>query len=128
LAGLPVLSAPHSRRRRTAAEKVQIVKESLAPNVSIAAVALAHRINANQLHKWRWQFRQGKLVGQSDPSAVLLPVRVAKVAASEQQAPVRQHISTEQGYVEILIGETRVWVHGAVQAQTLRAVFAALSS
>ena len=103
-------------------------KESLAPNVSIAAVALAHRINANQLHKWRWQYRQGKLVGQSEAAAVLLPVRVAKVAANEQQAPVRQHISTEQGYVEVLIGETRVWVHGAVQAQTLRAVFAALGS
>ena len=126
MADLPVLPAPHSRRRRTAAEKVQIVKESLAPNVSIAAVALAHRINANQLHKWRWQYRHGKLVGQSE--AVLLPVRVAKVAASEQQAPVRQHISTEQGYVEVLIGETRVWVHGTVQAQTLRAVFAALGS
>ena len=128
MADLPVLPASHSRRRRTAAEKVQIVKESLAPNVSIAAVALAHRINANQLHKWRWQFRQGKLVGPSEAAAVLLPVRVAKVAASEQQAPVRQHISTEQGYVEVLIGETRVWVHGTVQAQTLRAVFAALGS
>ena len=128
MADLPVLPVSHSRRRRTAAEKVQIVKESLAPNVSIAAVALAHRINANQLHKWRWQFRQGKLVGQSDPAAVLLPVRVSKVAASERQAPVRQHISTEQGYVEVLIGETRVWVHGTVQTQTLRAVFAALGS
>ena len=128
MADLPVLPAPHSRRRRTAAEKVQIVKESLAPNVSIAAVALAHRINANQLHKWRWQFRQGKLVDQSDPTAVLLPVRVNKIAASEQQSSVRQHISTEQGYIEILIGDTRVWVHGTVQAQTLRAVFAGLGS
>ena len=36
--------------------------------------------------------------------------------------------TTEPGYVEIQIGESRVWVHGTVQAPALRAVFAALGA
>jgi transposase-like protein len=56
LADLPVLP-PQSRLRRNAAEKVLIFKESLVSKVSIAAVALAHSINANKLQKWRGQYR-----------------------------------------------------------------------
>ena len=127
MSDLPVLPSGPSRRRRTIAEKFQIVQESLAPSVSIAAVALAHRINANQLHKWRWQYRNGKL-GKSDKTAVLLPVHVTNALPREQHATVQKHTRTESGYVEILIGENRVWVHGTVQAPTLRAVFAALGA
>jgi transposase-like protein len=61
MSDLPVLPSAHSRRRRTTAEKLQIVQESLVPSVLMAAVALAHRINANQLHKCRWQYRNGEL-------------------------------------------------------------------
>lgn len=127
MSDLPVLLSGPSRRRRTIAEKLQIVQESLAPSVSIAAVALAHRINANQLHKWRWQYRNGKL-GKSDKTAVLLPVHVTNALPREQHAIVQKHTRTEPGYVEILIGENRVWVHGTVQAPALRAVFAALGA
>ncbi len=74
MSDLPVLPSGPSRRRRTIAEKLQIVQESLAPSVSIAAVALAHRINANQLHKWRWQYRNGKL-GKSDKQESCLTTR-----------------------------------------------------
>ena len=50
LIDLPKTSIPHSRRQRhSIAEKITIVKESFEPNVSIAAVALEHRINANLL-------------------------------------------------------------------------------
>lgn len=127
MSDLPVLPSGPSRRRRTIAEKLQIVQESLAPSVSIAAVALAHRINANQLHKWRWQYRNGKL-GKLDKKAVLLPVHVTNALPREQHATVQKHTRIEPGYVEIQIGESRVWVHGTVQAPTLRAVFAALGA
>ena len=127
MSDLPVLPSGPSRRRRTIAEKLQIVQESLAPSVSIAAVALAHRINANQLHKWRWQYRNGKL-GKSDKKAVLLPVHVTNALPREPQATIQKHTRTEPGSVEIQIGESRVWVHGTVQAPTLRAIFAALGA
>jgi len=127
MSDLPVPPSARSRRRRTIAEKLQIVQESLAPGVSIASVALTHRINANQLNKWRWQYRNGEL-GASDTTAVLLPVRISKALQPEQQASVQQHSSTEPGYVEIQICESRVWVHGTVHVHTLRAVFAALGA
>jgi len=53
MSDLPALPPIPSRRRRTVTEKLQIVQESLAQSVSIAAVSLAHRMNANQLHRLR---------------------------------------------------------------------------
>lgn len=41
------------RRRRHSAEfKTAVIRECLKPGVSIAAVALAHSLNANMLRKW----------------------------------------------------------------------------
>lgn len=41
------------RRRRHGAEfKAAVIQECLKPGVSIAAVALAHSLNANMLRKW----------------------------------------------------------------------------
>ena len=41
------------RRRRHSAEfKAAVVEECMRPGVSIAAVALAHSLNANMLRKW----------------------------------------------------------------------------
>jgi len=40
------------RRRHTAEFKAAVVEECLRPGVSIAAVALAHSLNANMLRKW----------------------------------------------------------------------------
>jgi len=41
------------RRRHSAALKKQILDECNQPGASIAAVAMAHGINANLVHKWR---------------------------------------------------------------------------
>lgn len=40
------------RRRHTAEFKTSVIDECLRPGVSIAAVALAHGLNANMLRKW----------------------------------------------------------------------------
>lgn len=40
------------RRRHTAEFKAAVVQECLRPGVSMAAVALAHSLNANMLRKW----------------------------------------------------------------------------
>ncbi len=125
---LPKSSIPHSRRRRhSIAEKIAIVKESFEPNVSIAAVALEHRINANLLHKWRWEYRNGKFDRQGNITS-LIPVQLSSQTLPESQSDVPALSTTEPGYVEILIGESRVWVHGNVQASALREIFAALGS
>jgi len=40
------------RRRHSAAFKMTVVEECMRPGVSMAAVALAHGLNANMLRKW----------------------------------------------------------------------------
>ncbi len=40
------------RRRHTAEFKSAVIEECLKPGVSVAAVALAHSLNANMLRKW----------------------------------------------------------------------------
>ena len=54
-----VLSGPERRRRWSAAEKLQIVEESLAPEKRVTEVARRHDVHANLLHAWRRQVRTG---------------------------------------------------------------------
>ena len=125
---LPKSSIPYSRRQRhPIAQKIAIVKESFEPNVSIAAVALAHRINANLLHKWRWEYRNGKFDRYGNITS-LIPVQLSAQTLPEPLPDVPALSTAEPGYVEILIGESRVWVHGNVQSKALREIFAALGS
>ena len=62
------------RRRHPISEKLKIVKLSLQPGVSVAEVARAHGVNANQVFTWRRAFERGKL---SEPCAALIPVTVS---------------------------------------------------
>jgi len=63
------------RQRRSIAEKRRIVEETLVEGASVARVARAHGINANQVFGWRRLYRAGRL-GERKPATKLLPVRV----------------------------------------------------
>lgn len=49
------------RRRRSKQERRRIVEETLAPGASVARVARAHGVNANQVFHWRRLYHQGLL-------------------------------------------------------------------
>ena len=69
--------------RRSAGEKRQIVEEAMQPDASVARVARARGVNANQVFQWRRQYRRG-LLGSGNTEAVsLLPVRVTEALARE---------------------------------------------
>ena len=70
------LSAPQ-RQRRSIAEKRRIVEETLVEGASVARVARAHGINANQVFGWRRLYLAGRL-GNRKPEMKLLPVRVSE--------------------------------------------------
>lgn len=57
-----ILAGPERRRRRTAAEKLRIVEETYAPDVTVSLVARRHGIAPNQLFTWRRQAAQGALM------------------------------------------------------------------
>lgn len=36
---------------------------TMEPGTSVTEVARAYGVNANQVFKWRWAFKQGELIG-----------------------------------------------------------------
>jgi transposase len=65
------------RQRRNIAEKRRIVEETLAEGASVARIARAHGVNANQVFGWRRLYLSGRL-GQQKATMKLLPVRVSE--------------------------------------------------
>ena len=95
------------RRWRTASEKLAIVQLTLRPGASVAEVARAQGMNANQLFKWRRLFEKGQLGDGGSRTTALLPVTItAGVETGEQslssgaihiELPGRANISVESG-------------------------------
>ena len=79
------VSHPRTKRSyRSVEERRRIVEETLAPGVSVATVARAHGINANQVFGWRKLYQSGLLepkhVSSSrvqQPPVRLLPVMIS---------------------------------------------------
>ena len=78
--GLEAEPGRRPRRFRTVSEKRRIAELTFEPGASVALVARAHGVNANQVFKWRRALKRGEL---SEPvaSTSLLPVVMA--ASSE---------------------------------------------
>jgi transposase len=110
------------RRWRTVSEKRRIAELTFEPGASVALVARAHGVNANQVFKWRRALKRGELDEPSAASTALLPVTVSspcelsnmtgEVDAKERSAPSgsihiefpgRAMISVESGADPILL-------------------------
>ncbi|MEZ5364200.1 MAG: transposase [Bryobacterales bacterium] len=63
-------------RRRSKQERRRIVEESLQPGVSVALLARAHQVNANQIFHWRKLYREVARRRGGEPAARWLPVRL----------------------------------------------------
>src|SRR3546814_4878 len=117
------------RRRYTVDFKRHVLQESMASGASIACVAMAHGLNANQLHNWRWQFRRGDF-GPITEGPVLLPVQIKAVSAQAQPQPAKiidgQDRGVSSAHIELIFPGARVVVHGAADLPTLRCLVQAL--
>ena len=120
------------RRRFTRAFRHQVVQETLVPGASVAGVALKHRLNANLVFTWRRKLLPA-LAPSRATSAKLLPVTItessATACAGESNAsskPVRRYRT--RGVIEIELNGARLMLKGAVDAEALRVVLAALVS
>ena len=82
-----VAPAPLQRQRRTVEEKRWIVEETLGEGASVARVARAHGVNANQVFGWRRLYRTGRLGGGG--AVQLLPVIVSENAPPPIVSPCR---------------------------------------
>ena len=133
------------RRYRSAEERRCIVEETLVPGASVAKVARAHGVNANQVFAWRRMHLAGELRDRWSkpglPSAAqslltaagtsrvrLLPVSVsAEVEQSHPLVTVSGHgTDGASGSIELTLPKAQVRITGHVDAAVLRLVLESL--
>src|SRR5271167_15317 len=116
------MSVSSPRRRRSAMERRLIVEETLAAGSSVARVARAHGVNANQVFQWRRMYREGLFGGQLQSGMKLLPVTVADHSELAQEVQA-EAITPCAGAIHIeLPGRALISLEGRVAAATVRAV------
>jgi transposase len=114
------------RRYRSALERRQIVEETLRPGASVAIIARAHEVNANQVFCWRKLYLQGLLNSRKE-SSELVPVRVSDAEPTHHGKPVKKDADGPAcGSIVIELGTARVRIEGAVDPASLRAALDSL--
>jgi len=94
-------TARRVRRCRSVAEKRQIVNLTLETGASVALVARAHGLNANQVFKWRRAFERGELVDSTAACTALLPVTAAASSEVQTREPAEQQQPPATGSIHI---------------------------
>ena len=117
---IQVRGSGSKRRFRTVEEKRRIVEETLQSGASVARVARAHGVNANQVFGWRQLYRQGRLERKESDTPSLLPVRVTntKVGAVTRRTP--------SGMIHVEVPKGQLRIAGRVDVEALRVVLEAL--
>jgi transposase len=115
------------RQRRSIAEKRRIVEETLIEGASVARVARAHGINANQVFGWRRLYLAGRLE-ERKPAMKLLPVRVSESLPAP--LPV-EHSSADfakpqPGTIHIELRQAQVRIEGNADPALVRVLLECL--
>jgi transposase len=110
------------RRWRSVSEKLEIVQLTLKPGASVAEVARAHGVNANQVFKWRRAFERGEL---SESSVALIPVTLA--SAGEESRETEEVATPAGGAIHIeLPGRAMISVESGADPILLRSILESL--
>jgi transposase len=121
--GVEVSSGRRVRRWHPISEKLKIVKLSFQPGASVAEVARAHGVNANQVFTWRRAFERGEL---SEPCAALIPVTVSN-PGDERRASEAGATSGGGGTIHIeLPGRALISVESGADPTLLRTLLESL--
>ena len=120
-------SGGEKRRRRSVAERRRIVEQTLVPGTSVARVARAHGVNANQVFYWRSLYRRGRL-GTEPARTELLPVRVVATDAPSAEATVvrregslsKSDRTSSPGSIHIDLPRAHLRIEGRADADALR--------
>jgi transposase len=115
---------PRVRRWRTISEKRRIVELTLERGASVAEVARANGMNANQVFKWRRAYERGEL---NEPCAALLPVTVSAVAQSSNESSIEQQAPVAGGSVHIEIpGVAMISIESGADCTVVRQILESL--
>jgi transposase len=127
----PVRESMIRRRRKwSAREKAQIVREAQRPGAVLQEVAERHGLHPSLLTRWRAQ-HQTAVLKTARWEARLLPVKLERRAQPPARVARPGHLSensTKLGTIEVEFSAGwRLHIQGIVDAQTLRAVLQELS-
>ena len=115
------------RRFRSVSEKRQIVDLTLEPGASVALVARAHGLNANQVFKWRRAFERGELVDSTAACTALLPVTLAASSEAETRELAVQQQPAATGSIHIEFpGRATISVESGADPVLLRSILESL--
>jgi|SRR5271155_1266051 len=104
------------RQRRSVGEKRRIVELTLVAGASVALVARAHGVNANQVFKWRREYERGELPQPALPSS-LLPV---VLSGADRPHPMPASIQIE------LLGRALISVESGADPILIRSILESL--
>ena len=118
------------RQYRTFQEKRQIVEETLAEGASVARIARAHGINANQVFGWRKLYLAGRLGGASR-AIKLLPVRVNESSPSlatttSHECSPSDFANSAPGTIHVELRHAQVHIQGSADPALLRVLLECL--
>ena len=119
-----------ARRHRSIAEKRRIVELALEPGASVARVAQAAGVNANQVFKWRREYRNGQLVEAGESATSLLRVVVSATsfeAGIALSAPICPEPAAPTGAIHIEFpGRAAISVEHGADGSLLRTILESL--
>jgi transposase len=119
-----LVAAP--RQRRSIAEKRAIVEETLVEGASVARVARAHGVNANQVFGWRRLYVVGRL-GECKPAMKLLPVRVREsLPAPLPERGSADFPKAQLGTIQIELRQAQVRIEGSADPALVRVLLECL--
>ena len=118
-----ILKDGRTRRFRSKQERRQIVEETLKPGASVALIARAHDVNANQVFNWRKRYEQGRL--EVKASTTLLPVKIVE-AIPARPVSRRKTRTRRCGIIDIDLGHARVRIEGSADPDCVRAALEGL--
>ncbi|HXJ95234.1 MAG TPA: transposase [Terriglobia bacterium] len=122
-------SVAPQRQRRSIAEKRRIVEETLVAGASVARVARAHGMNANQVFGWRRLYLAGRL-GEQKPGMKLLPVRVSESKAPVVVEPAESHVlnvaQAQRSTIHIELRQAQVRIEGSADPVLVRVLLECL--
>jgi transposase len=110
--------AKRSRRRHSAEFKQQVLAACARPGASVAAVALAHGLNDNLVHKWRRQTRVDDEPAPDDLES-FIPVTLSAAASGAVVSPAVIEVNVRRGAATVQIrwpasvaAECAAWLRG----------------
>jgi transposase len=121
------------RRTYTLEYKLDVVRQCSEPGVSVAAIALAHGINANLVRRWIVRHQRALTASAAEPPTTMLPVTIEAAtsvlgsraddlvdAAAKRRRPGAVTI-------EIELYGARIHLRGGVDTQALKSVLDVLA-